>query len=140
MCTLTQNRTLCTIAPRPAPGEDDDGSHVLSNFIMGGVSLLAIAGLISAGMLHSLFHCGRGFLHASYATFVGLFGAIGAIMLLAGSLFGSIFFFAIFAFGLVALRRRKHRIAFGSANLKVCVHASVCQVGVSTRPVSFRLP
>lgn len=104
---------------------------MLSNVIMGGVSLLAIAGLVSAGMLHSLFHCGRGFLRGSYATFVGLFGGIGFMSLLAGSPAG-IFFLAIFAFGLVTLRRRKHSFAFGSANLKVCVLMCLrASVGVS---------
>eukprot|EP00752_Nemacystus_decipiens_P002056 g1968.t1 len=98
---------------------DDEGSTHLSNFIVGGVALLGLAAVVSAGMLHSLFHCGRGFLHASYATFVGLFGAIAAVLLLFGAVGVSLFFFVVFAVGLVALRRRKHRIAFGSANLKV---------------------
>ncbi|CAM9101232.1 unnamed protein product [Scytosiphon promiscuus] len=91
----------------------------LSNIILGGTALLAIASLVSAGMLHSLFHCGRGFLAASYAAFVGLFGAIATVLLFCGAVGSSLIFFAIFAVGMVALRRRKHRIAFGSANLKV---------------------
>ena len=105
--------------PDPDGADGEEGATHLSNFIVGGVALLGIASVVSAGMLHSLFHCGRGFLHASYATFVGLFGAIAAVLLLCGAVGGSVFFFAVFAFGLVALRRRKHRIAFGSANLKV---------------------
>lgn len=114
--------------------EDGEGGAHLSNFIVGGVALLGIASVVSAGMLHSLFHCGRGFLHASYATFVGLFGAIATVLLLCGAVGGSVFFFAVFAFGLVALRRRKHRIAFGSANLKVRVGVGVVLQGWAKLP------
>lgn len=103
----------------PPPLHETGEAGNLSNIILGGSALLAIASLVSAGMLHSLFHCGRGFLAGSYAAFVGLFGAIGALLLLGGAFGPSLVFLAIFAVGLVALRRRKHRIAFGSANLKV---------------------
>lgn len=99
--------------------EEDGGAH-LSNFIVGGAAFLGIASLVSAGMLHSLFHCGRSFLGRSYAVFVGLFAVIATALLAAGAVGASVFFFAIFALGLVVLRRRKKRIAFGSANLKVC--------------------
>ncbi|CAN0421906.1 unnamed protein product, partial [Ectocarpus sp. 12 AP-2014] len=100
-------------------GEEGHGGAHLSNVIVGGVALLGIASLVSAGMLHSLFRCGRGFLAASYAVFVGIMGAVAGVMFLVGAVPAAVVFSVVFAFGLVALRRRKHRFAFGSANLKV---------------------
>lgn len=87
--------------------------------IIGGIALLGIASAVSAGMLHSLFRCGRGFLAASYAVFVGIMGAAAGVMFLVGAVPFAVIFSVAFVFGLVALRRRKHRFAFGSANLKV---------------------
>lgn len=112
-------------------GEEDGGGAHLGNFIVGGVAFLAIAALVSAGMLHSLFRCGRGFLGRSYAVFVGLFAGIAAVMLAAGAFGAAVFFFAIFAFGAVIMHRRKKRIAFGSANLKVCVLMCILYVVLS---------
>ncbi|CAB1097817.1 unnamed protein product [Ectocarpus sp. CCAP 1310/34] len=100
-------------------GEEGHGGVHLSNVIVGGVALLGIASLVSFGMLHSLFRCGRGFLAASYAVFVGIFGAAAGVMFLVGAVPAAVMFSVVFVFGLVALRRRKHRFAFGSANLKV---------------------
>lgn len=87
-------------------------------FFVGGAVMIAIAGLVSMGMLHSLVNCGRGILFGAYGLFAAIWGffALGLALARSGA--------AILPAGMCALivfllYRRRHRIQFGAANLKV---------------------
>lgn len=110
-CCLLRSPTTTT--------DDEEGGHALFNALVGGAILMAMAVLVSAGMLHCISRCGRGLLFSSYGVFAGLWGVAAVIFAV---LFN--FVFAIVCAFLCALmvfliRRRKHRIEFGAANLKV---------------------
>lgn len=98
--------------------EDEDGYDVFS-VVFHGVLLLGTAGVVSAGVLLSLLHCSRGVLLTAF----GFSAGIWAVAAFVSALYLPLFYFLIpaimFAVIVRAIKKRWHRIEFGSANLQV---------------------
>lgn len=81
--------------------------------------MTAIAGLVSTAMLNSLANCGRGILFSAYWLAAALNG-FGALFLACyGSLAASTVLAIFFGLIVYIIHRRRDRIQFGAANLKV---------------------
>lgn len=99
------------------PGEGEDG-HALFNIFVGGAVLIAIAALVTVSLLHVIFRCGRHMLISSYTVFAMLLGVHTVVAITIHPI--AAFIPALLCAVVVCvIRRRKHRIAFSAANLKV---------------------
>lgn len=87
--------------------------------VVSALGMLLLAGALSAGLLHSLISCGKAVLWSTFALFAGvyLFWAVG--MMLMGMWASAVLPLLILALLASFFYRRRARVEFGAANLKV---------------------
>ena len=89
------------------------------NIILSMTLCAAIVSVVTFGVFNSLFHCGRGMIVASYYFFAFLWGAVTVVVIPVNP-YLAIVPAVICGVVLRFATRKKRRIAFAGANLKVC--------------------